>query len=56
MNQSLLALAFQDSAPADQQMWIILAVVLVILFFIVVIVAVGFMLLKSWQARRNPVD
>lgn len=30
--------------------------ILIIVVFIVVIAAVGFMVLKSWQSRRNPVD
>lgn len=30
--------------------------VLIVVVFIVVIASVGFMLLKSWQAKRNPVD
>jgi multisubunit Na+/H+ antiporter MnhG subunit len=30
--------------------------ILIIVVFIVVIASVGFMVLKSWQARRNPMD
>jgi multisubunit Na+/H+ antiporter MnhG subunit len=30
--------------------------ILIVVVFVVVIAAVGFMLLKSWQAKRNPVD
>ena len=30
--------------------------ILIIVVFIVVIAAVGFMVLKSWQSRRNPAD
>lgn len=58
MNQSLLALAFQESAPDNSSMWIILAVVLVILFFIVVIVAAGltifFIMRKRSKALKAP--
>ena len=58
MNQSFLALAFQEAAPVDSSMWIILAVVLVILFFIVVIVAVGltlfFIMRKRSKAQKAP--
>jgi len=58
MNQSFLALAFQEAAPVDASMWIILAVVLVILFFIVVIVAVGltifFIMRKRSKALKVP--
>jgi len=53
MNQSLLALAFQESAPDDSTMWIILAVVLVILFFIVVIVAVGLTIFFIMRKRSK---
>lgn len=53
MNQILLALAFQDSADNDQQMWIILAVVLIILFFIVVIVAVGLVVFFVMRKRKK---
>lgn len=53
MNQILLALVFQDSAPNDQQMWIILAVVLVILFFIVVIVAAGLVIFFIMRKRKK---
>jgi len=58
MNQSFLALAFQEAAPIDSSTWIILAVVLVILFFIVVIVAVGltifFIMRKRSKALKAP--
>ena len=58
MNQSFLALAFQEAAPVDSSIWIILAVVLVILFFIVVIVAVGltifFIMRKRSKALKAP--
>ena len=58
MNQSFLALAFQEAAPVDASMWIILAVVLVILFFIVVIIAVGltifFIMRKRSKALKAP--
>jgi hypothetical protein len=58
MNQSFLALAFQEAAPVDSSTWIILAVVLVILFFIVVIVAVGltifFIMRKRSKALKAP--
>lgn len=58
MNQSLLALAFQESAPDYSSMLIILAVVLVILFFIVVIIAVGltifFIMRKRSKALKAP--
>ncbi len=53
MNHVLLALAFQDSAPSDPQMWIILAVVLVILFFIVVVVAVGLVIFFVMRKRKK---
>jgi hypothetical protein len=52
MNQ-ILALAFQESAPDDPQMWIILAVVLVVLFFIVVIVAVGLTIFFIMRKRSK---
>lgn len=53
MNQSLLALAFQEAAPADSSMWIILAVVLIFLFFIVVIVAIGLTIFFIMRKRRK---
>lgn len=52
MNQSFLALAFQESVQ-DSSMWIILAVVLVILFFIVVIVAVGLTIFLIMRKRSK---
>ena len=58
MNQSFLALVFQEAAPVDSSTWIILAVVLVMLFFIVVIVAVGltifFIMRKRSKALKAP--
>ena len=58
MNQNFLAFAFQEAAPVDSSIWIILAVVLVILFFIVVIVAVGltifFIMRKRSKALKAP--
>ena len=53
MNQSFLALAFQEAAPIDSSTWIILAVVLVILFFIVVIVAVGLTIFFIMRKRSK---
>ncbi|MGI9067234.1 MAG: FHA domain-containing protein [Pyrinomonadaceae bacterium] len=53
MNQSLLALAFQESAPDDSSMWIILAVVLVFLIFVVVIVAVGLTIFFIMRKRSK---
>ena len=41
MNYALLAFAFQEEAPADSSMWIVIAGVLVVLFFIVVIIGVA---------------
>jgi len=53
MNQSFLALAFQEAASVDSSTWIILAVVLVILFFIVVIVAVGLTIFFIMRKRSK---
>lgn len=57
MNQPLIALAFQESAPDNSSMWIILAVVLVILVLIVVIVGVGltifFIARKRNKAKKS---
>ena len=58
MNQSFLALAFQEAAPVDSSTWILVAVVLVILFFIVVIIAIGltifFIMRKRSKALKAP--
>jgi hypothetical protein len=53
MNQSLLALAFQESAPDDSSMWIILAIVLVFLIFVVVIVAIGLTIFFIMRKRSK---
>jgi hypothetical protein len=52
MNQSFLALSFQEAA-SDNQMLIIVAVVLVILFFIVVIVVVGLAIFFIMRKRKK---
>ena len=58
MNQSFLALAFQEAAPVDSSTWILVAVVLVILFFIVVIIVIGltifFIMRKRSKALKAP--
>ena len=54
MNYVLLALAFQEEAPADSSMWIIIAGVLVVLFFIVVIIGVA--LTIFFIARKRSKD
>jgi hypothetical protein len=53
MNQSFLALAFQEAAPIDSSTWIILAVVLVILFFIVAIVVIGLTIFFIMRKRSK---
>lgn len=52
MNQSFIALAFQEAA-SDNSMMIIVAVVLVILFFIVVIIAVGLAIFFIMRKRKK---
>ena len=53
MNQSFLALAFQEAAPVDSSTWILVAVVLVILFFIVVIIAIGLTIFIIMRKRSK---
>ena len=52
MNHSLVALAFQETAP-DNFMWIIIGIVLFLLVFIVVIVVVGLVIFFIMRKRKK---
>jgi pSer/pThr/pTyr-binding forkhead associated (FHA) protein len=51
MNQSFVALAFQDAT--DSSIWIIIGVVLVLLFFLVVAIAVGLTIFIIMRKRKK---
>ena len=52
MNQSLIALGFQDTT-SDSTMWIIIGVVLALLFFVVFIILVGLVIFFVMRKRRK---
>ncbi len=52
MNHSLIALAFQETAP-DSYLWIIIIAVIAFLFFIVVVVVVGLVIFFLMRKRKK---
>jgi hypothetical protein len=52
MNHSLIALAFQETAP-DSYLWIIIIAVIAFLFFVVVVVVVGLVIFFLMRKRKK---